>query len=451
MEGVQIYMRNVMKSSLYPDSLTAHRYESVFCIFLVILAFLWRDNPNLVYPQILWLFTLLLALNLLAGVSLRFWPSIERFSTLIILANCATITTILSYSGGHDSNLWVLYLLPIYTTCMLLGTREVVLITTGVISFNALYYLFSVPSLAAEATFALAIKSGIFVFAAAATWRIAHKERMARQRLESQRRETGRMADKIKIQEFTSIKSAKIGEMEFLASGFAHDLKNSLTVILGTAEILLQNESHNPGFKPDLERIRKMARLCKSIVTQFLESTKGTDIKFYPCDINDILSFILSLYASTLVKSHIAVRREFAENLPKVAVSPFHLHRVFLNLMFNARDAMRNGGTLTVRTEAIPFPKLQGLPWIQVVMEDTGTGIAEEALRNLFRPFRTTKTNAGGTGLGLYICNEIVTKHGGSLKAENRTEGGARFLLCLPPYQAGTAEVPSGVTMMAEK
>ncbi len=440
-----------MKSNLYPDSLAAHRYESVFCIFLVILAFLWRDNPNLVYPQILCLFTLLLALNLLAGVSLRFWPSIERFSALSVLANCATVTTILSYSGGHNSNLWVLYLLPIYTTCMLLGAREVVWITTGVISFNTLYYLFSVPSSAAEATFALAIKSGIFVFAAAATRRITHKERMARQRVEAQRREIGRMADKIKIQEFTFSKSAKIGEMELLASGFAHDIKNSLTVILVTAEMLIEDESHNPGLKPDLERIRKMAQLCKSIVAQFLESTKETNLKFCPCDINNMLSSVLSLYASTLVNSHIAVQREFAENLPEVAVSPSHLHRVFLNLMSNARDAMGNGGTLTVRTEAIPRPKLQGLPWIQVVMEDTGTGIAEDALRNLFRPFSTTKTNTGGTGLGLYICNEIAIKHGGSLKAENRTEGGARFLLCLPPYQAGIAEAPSGVTMMAKK
>lgn len=122
------------------DAKLGQKYEVVFSVFLVILAFLWRQNPNFTYPQILYSFIVFLTLNLVVGLSLRFWPSREWISALIILANCGTITAIISYSGGQDFYLWVLYLLPIYTVCLLLSGREVSWITTGVLSFNSIFY-----------------------------------------------------------------------------------------------------------------------------------------------------------------------------------------------------------------------------------------------------------------------------------------------------------------------
>src|SRR5262245_59197817 len=107
-------------------------YEVMFCFFLVVLAFLFRDNTGLVYPQILYLLVLLLTLNLAAGVSLRIWPKKNWVPCLIIIANCATITAVLHYSGEQESNLWVLFLLPIYTVCLLLTRNEVIWVTMGV-------------------------------------------------------------------------------------------------------------------------------------------------------------------------------------------------------------------------------------------------------------------------------------------------------------------------------
>ena len=110
-------------------------------IFMAVLAFLGRNNPNLNYPQVLYLFTLLMVLNLSAGIALRLKPATPSLSAAFILANCGTITAILSHSGGASFNLWVLYFLPIFTVCLLLGPRETVWITAGVVAFNAVFTL----------------------------------------------------------------------------------------------------------------------------------------------------------------------------------------------------------------------------------------------------------------------------------------------------------------------
>ncbi len=97
-----------MNSIQESERAIAYKYEAVFCIFLAIMAYLGRENANLVYPTVLYFFLLLLSLNFSAIIALRLRPSQEWISALIILANCGVITGIMSYSGGPESNLWVL-------------------------------------------------------------------------------------------------------------------------------------------------------------------------------------------------------------------------------------------------------------------------------------------------------------------------------------------------------
>src|SRR5208282_4335346 len=139
----------------------SRRYESIFCIFLVMLAFLFRDNPYLIYPQILYLLLLLLALNLIAGKALAISRYGKQLSAGVILANCGTIAAILSYSGEQASNLWVLFLLPIYTACMLLDGREVAWVTVGAVGCNLIYYCFSTVNWDSITYFEVSIKSAL--------------------------------------------------------------------------------------------------------------------------------------------------------------------------------------------------------------------------------------------------------------------------------------------------
>ena len=164
-------------------SAVSQRYESAFCIFLAAIVFLFRDNPYLEYPQIFYLLLLLLGLNLSAGVALRVKGFGRQLAAALILGNCATIAAILSYSGEQASNLWVLYLLPIYTSCLLLDGREVALISLGAVLSNSLYYALSTVTWDAAVLFELLVKSAIFIFAAATTWKVVLRERSSRRLL----------------------------------------------------------------------------------------------------------------------------------------------------------------------------------------------------------------------------------------------------------------------------
>jgi|GEM_PF-3641682 len=162
------------------ESARAHRYESVFVVCLILLAFLFRDNPYLVFPQIYYLLIVLLGLNIAAGAALRSKRFGRGLSAAAILANCGTISAILAYSGEHASNLWVLFLLPIYTACILLDGREVAWITAGAIACDAIYYLSAESAWSDAYLFEVSIKSAILAFGAAATWRVVRLERSSR-------------------------------------------------------------------------------------------------------------------------------------------------------------------------------------------------------------------------------------------------------------------------------
>jgi signal transduction histidine kinase len=351
-------------------------------------------------------------------------------SALITLANCAVITATLRYSGGAESNLWVLFLLPIYTACMLLNGFEVALITLGVLCFNSAFYGFTSADWDATAVFSLAVKDGLFVFASTATWRLARRDRTNRRRLERQKRVLTELEEQFAAQQAELRQSEKMADVGQLTSGVAHDLNNPITVILGTANILL-DEPGCLAYKRDLERILRSAELCRTIAVNLLNFAKDSEFRFVSSDIRDVVQSALSIYETTLRQCGIAIRTEFADKLPPVMVSPPHLHRVLLNLMSNARAAMKNGGTLTLRTEAGPRQAPGNPPSVTVAVEDSGPGLSDDTLRKLFKPFNTTK-GPDGNGLGLYLGRQIMESHHGLLRAENRSEGGARFTLTLP-------------------
>lgn len=415
--------------------LAPQKYEAMFCIFLVMLAFLYRDNEHLVYPQILYLFVALLSINLAANYALRKWGGQAWLSALFILANCATITAILNYSGKEESNLWVLFLLPIYTVCMLLSGKEVLWITFGVISFNWAFHQFSVERWETEMMFFVLLKSGIFVFASTATWSIAARDRRGRERILQQKEELLSMESKLQEQTDQVVQMEKMADIGQLTSGVAHDLNNPITVIIGTVKVMLEDEAIDKSLRPDLERILRSGELCRVITLNLLGLVKQNEFKYTVRNINDILDSVLAMYENTLAQGAVKVDRKFAENLPDIPVSESHLQRVFLNLLANAKAAMKNGGTVTITTRMFASRRQGEGAMLEVLVEDNGPGISAEAMPKLFKPFNTTK-GPEGTGLGLYLSREIINRHNGVLQATNRPQGGARFSILFPVEQS---------------
>ena len=427
-----------MNSIQESERAIAYKYEAVFCIFLAIMAYLGRENANLVYPTVLYFFLLLLSLNFSAILALRLRPAQEWLSALIILANCGVITGIMSYSGGPESNLWVLYLLPIYTVSLLLSGREVAWITIGAVSFNTIFYIVSFNALSAATIFELCLKNGIFVFSAALTWRLASAERRSSGKLRLQREELDRLEEKARVQAAHDDQTEQLAAVGLISAGIVHDLKNPLAVIQGFTNICLQEKSLDSAVRNDIETIKRTTIRCQDLVAGILSAAKKEDTPRVECEIHELIESAVELCGNIFADAGIVIEKKFNRHPLRVLGHPQQLERIMLNLLGNAAKAMPSGGALTIRTQTDCMKG--GRSRVMIVVEDTGAGISDEAMTNLFKPFSTTRPLAGGTGLGLYLSRDIAVKHGGSLQAGNAPTGGARFTLTLPMETAPARE-----------
>ncbi len=396
----------------------ANRYEAGFCIFMAALAFLGRDNPSLDYPQILYLFGLLMVLNLLAGVALRRRPDAPLISTGFILANCGTITAILAHSGGAASNLWVLYLLPIFTVCLLLGPREAIGITVGVVAFNAVFTLTEAQGNWSVTAFEILLKSGFFIFTALLAWRLVTKDRATHTQLRSESRRADQLTTRLEG-------AAALSNVALVSAGVAHDMKNAFMVIHGFSEAILGDETLSAGARDGMERIKRMSKLGGEMSNQL--ARQGADAKFelLPDDLDAISSSVVPLVHNVFLDKKAQLEVTPSPEPCAISASRAHLQRLFLNLFLNALSVSKEGGRVQLTTR-------RDGAFAVATVEDEGPGFAPEILSRLFGAYETTRASQGGTGLGLNLCARIAREHGGSLTAENRPGGGARLILRLP-------------------
>ena len=217
---------------------------------------------------------------------------------------------------------------------------------------------------------------------------------------------------------------ATIGEM---AAGIAHELKNPLVSIGGFARRLekkLHPGSAESGYAETI--VREVQRLEK-MLTDILSFSKKTAICYNHCNITEILEDSLAIVVPALEESGVKVHRRYPRQIISFLGDCQQLKQVFINLFFNAQEAMKNGGELNI---TVASTKLNGKEAASVKVADTGGGIPLEALNNIFNPFYTTKET--GTGLGLPIANRIVTNHGGKIQVNNHPGIGVEFNVVLP-------------------
>ena len=221
-------------------------------------------------------------------------------------------------------------------------------------------------------------------------------------------------------------KLVALGEM---IAGVAHEMNNPLTSVLGYSSLLLQSVM-DPAVRGPLEIIAKEAERTARIVQNLLVYARQHRPERRPTRVNELLNQALEQRAEALAASRIAVRRVFDAGVGMVRADPFQLQQVFLNLIINAEQAIREireEGHLTVRT----FTNASS-GQVVVEVEDDGPGIPETHLSRVFDPFFTTKEVGKGTGLGLSICYGTIKEHDGRILVRNRPGGGAIFTVELP-------------------
>ncbi|MFQ5747467.1 MAG: PAS domain-containing sensor histidine kinase [Gemmatimonadota bacterium] len=213
---------------------------------------------------------------------------------------------------------------------------------------------------------------------------------------------------------------ATVGE---LASGVAHEIRNPLTGVKGALELAVRRLPPGDGHRPLLDEANQQLGRIDATIKQLLRYARPPELKELPLDARLLVERAVRVVQTNATARQMEIRVEAAERPVPVEADPELMVQVLVNLMLNGIDAMDSGGTLTVRvapegTEA------------RIEVSDTGPGIAPERRSEVFRPFFSTKSE--GTGLGLPISEQIVSRHGGSLRLEDREGGGATFVILLP-------------------
>jgi len=232
------------------------------------------------------------------------------------------------------------------------------------------------------------------------------------------------ISTRVQLEEQLQI-SEKMASIGLLAAGVAHEVNTPLTGISSFTQMLLDNAEPDDPRTKVLEKIERQTFRAAKIVNGLLNLARPAQVESGPCDINAVLSDVLSLLEHQLKTGRIQVRKEFASVPPIVQGIEYKLQQVFLNLFLNARDAMPKGGWLTITTHS---ERGEGV----VEIADTGSGIPPEQLSRIYDPFFTTKEIGKGTGLGLSISYGIVQEHNGSITCDSQVGQGTRFTLRLP-------------------
>jgi len=217
---------------------------------------------------------------------------------------------------------------------------------------------------------------------------------------------------------------ASVGQ---LVSGVAHEVNNPLTAILGFADLLMENPEIPESARNDLRVILQEAQRTKLIVQNLLSFARQMPPQRKPVQLNAILLRTVQLRAYDFTSHGIEVIEHFSQDLPDVIGDAHQLQQVFLNILNNAYDAVRETG----RPARIEIASSPARNFVEVTFRDNGEGVASPD--RIFDPFFTTKEVGKGTGLGLSICYGIVREHGGEILCQNNQGGpGATFIVRLP-------------------
>jgi signal transduction histidine kinase len=235
---------------------------------------------------------------------------------------------------------------------------------------------------------------------------------------------------RVRQQLFESEKLAATGR---LAASIAHEINNPLEAIKNSLYLLVRQTAPDDPNRQFLDLAQRETERVSRIIRQMLGVSRPS-VAFAPVSVNDVLREALQLLEPQLRQSHIVPTVELSDGLPEVLASVDQLKQVFLNLLLNAKEAMPHGGGLLIQTRIAHQGDAEFLAGRHVIVRirDDGGGIPPDVLPHVFEPFFSTKADRHGTGLGLWVCQDIIKQHGGHILVRSMVGKGTTFLVALP-------------------
>lgn len=412
--------------------------DLIFLVFIACLAFLPPINEP--HKQVILL--AIAVFQFVDGWLIARFPGRGRVYSVLIKIGLATL--LLDHTGdvGINSSYYPIYYLPIVTAAMYFGPLGT-LLWTAIASLA--YCSFLIPALqeyelTAEGAYFLAIRLLFFFLAAMVVNRFAMENRrqVARyQALSETLEETNRQLQRAEADARRSERLAALGQM---SAGLAHEIRNPLGVIKGSAEILSQKlEGASPVAVEMAGYISSEVNRLNSFIARFLDFARPARLERKPQQVRGILDRAVASVQSQYPDAGVRVVRNDANGLPSVFVDEQLCERIFINLIENAFQAMRGqaDGAERVLTISTAAESPHRRPGVGIILDDTGPGVPPEAREQIFNPFFTSKKD--GVGLGLAIVAKIVDDHHGSIRLEEISPTGARFHVFLPAAEAAAS------------
>ncbi|MGA8776610.1 MAG: ATP-binding protein [Terriglobales bacterium] len=419
-----------------PESRRLSRLDTIWLlIWLVFIGVLAALPPELEWHKQV----ILLAIGAVQVLESRIVARFDRRGiTYVILIKILLAALLIDHTGeiSINSSYWPIYFLPVVTAALYCGPWMTLFWT---LLASATYCSYLYPAMqdyevTGEAIGYLVLRIMFFFLAAMVVNRFAQQSRHQTQlyrELAERLAETNRRLEQAQAEARRSERLAALGQ---LSAGLAHEIRNPLGVIKGSAEMLTQKLQASDELSRELAGyISTEVNRLSALVTEFLDFARPLHAQLQPGSVTAVLDRALEIVAFRWKGNPVRVERHYEDELPQVPLDESLCEQAFLNLVQNAYEAMEeHGGTLRVEAGIATVHEREG---VQLVLADTGTGIPDALREEIFNPFVTTKKT--GVGLGLSIVSKIIDGHGGSIHVENSAQGGAVFTLFFPLQEAG--------------
>lgn len=361
----------------------------------------------------------------------------KRGPAYSILLKTLLATLLLDHTGGIgiNSSYFPIYFLPVVGAAIYFGPFGAMAWTT-VASLAYLSLLFPAleeVDLTPEGKGILAIRVLFFYIAAILVNRFAVENRSQVQRLQDLSQKLEETNRDLRRAEADARRAERLAALGQLSAGLAHEIRNPLGVIKGSADMLNKKVAASEPLVAELAGyISSEVNRLNALVVRFLDFARPSKLELRPERVDEIVDRALEAATASCPNSGVKIVRDYAPNLPRIPADPQLCEQVFVNLITNAIQAMQAQDASLERILRLKIApeESDGMAGVGVTVEDTGPGVPPELREQIFNPFFTSKKD--GVGLGLSIVAKIVDDHGGTIRLEDSAPQGARFHVFLP-------------------
>lgn len=361
----------------------------------------------------------------------------KRGPAYIIIIKILLATLLLDHTGemGINSPYYPIYFLPVVSAAIYFGPVATLAWTTLA---SLAYISLLIPALqeyelTPAATTILTIRVLFFYIAAILVNRFVMENRGQVERLQILSEKLEETNRQLRRAEADARRAERLAALGQLSAGLAHEIRNPLGVIKGSAEMLSKKvEGSQPLVTELAGYISSEVNRLNALVIRFLDFARPSKLDLHPVRVPEIVDRALETAAASFPGAEVKIERHYAQDLPEIPMDRQLSQQVFVNLVTNAYQAMRgeNGAPAGVLRLAIDPEVSNGERGVSVTVEDSGPGVPPELREQIFNPFFTSKKD--GVGLGLSIVAKIVDDHRGTIRLDTDSTNGARFRVFFP-------------------